>query len=162
AREHICTSPYRIQPADIIRQWRAYQRDQLARHTDPIPAADPDDPAAYPAALSANRQAVAAGTEAPSPHRQLTTVAPRAPPLPAAHSASRPTASSPKRHPRAAPLTAERLHCTWATAAPVPPELRFRPAQPQPGPATTSSPRAATNPVRVHGPGSRSGFTVRV
>ncbi|MGW3397323.1 zinc finger domain-containing protein [Streptomyces hydrogenans] len=77
AREHICTSPYRIQPADIIRQWRAYQRDQLARHTDPIPAADPDDPAAYRAALSANRQAVAAGTEAPSPHRQLTTGASR-------------------------------------------------------------------------------------
>lgn len=72
ARAHILDSPYPILPVDIARKWRAYRRDRLQRHTDPTPAADPDDQAAWQAELASTRQAVACGTAAPTTHRQIT------------------------------------------------------------------------------------------
>ncbi|MFK0172911.1 hypothetical protein ACIQU5_29360 [Streptomyces sp. NPDC090306] len=71
-RAHILDSPYPILPVDVARTWRAYRRDRLARHTDTVPAADPDDPAAWRAELLSARRAVAAGRAEPATHRQLT------------------------------------------------------------------------------------------
>lgn len=63
--EHYAASPHALRPADIATRWRAHTRARLADHTDPVPAADPDDEAAYRAALAANRHAVATGTTEP-------------------------------------------------------------------------------------------------
>ncbi|MCL6668792.1 zinc finger domain-containing protein [Streptomyces panaciradicis] len=71
-RSHVLDSPYPILPVDIARKWRAHRRDRLDRHTDPTPAADPDDPAAWRAELLRSRNAVAAGMAAPSTHQQIT------------------------------------------------------------------------------------------
>ncbi|GAA2500574.1 zinc finger domain-containing protein [Streptomyces longisporus] len=71
-RSHVLDSPYPILPVDIARRWRAHRRDRLDRHTDPTPAADPDDPAAWRAELLRARNAVAAGIASPSTHRQIT------------------------------------------------------------------------------------------
>ncbi|MFJ3909555.1 MULTISPECIES: hypothetical protein [Streptomyces] len=70
-RAHVLDSPYPILPVDVARKWRSYRRDRLDRHTDPTPAADPDDPAAWQAELIGTRKAVATGTAEPSAHRQL-------------------------------------------------------------------------------------------
>ena len=75
-RTHVLDSPYPILPVDVARKWRAYRRDRLDRHTDPTPVADPDDPAAWRAELLGTRQAVAAGTAAPSTHRQISSGGP--------------------------------------------------------------------------------------
>ncbi|WP_200305707.1 zinc finger domain-containing protein [Streptomyces adelaidensis] len=75
-RAHVLDSPYPILPVDVARKWRAYRRDRLDRHTDPTPSADPDDPASWRAELLGTRRAVAAGTAAPSTHRQITSAAP--------------------------------------------------------------------------------------
>jgi hypothetical protein len=75
-RAHVLHSPYPTLPVDIARRWRAHRRDRLDRHTDPTPAADPDDPAAGRAELLRSRNAVAVGTAAPSTHQQLTGGAP--------------------------------------------------------------------------------------
>lgn len=72
ARKRIVISPYPIQAADVAREWHAHYRDRLARHTDPTPSADPDDPRAWRAELLASRHAVATGEAAPSEHRELT------------------------------------------------------------------------------------------
>ncbi|MCP9213472.1 zinc finger domain-containing protein [Streptomyces sp. NEAU-Y11] len=66
ARQHIRTSPYAILPADVGRPWENYQRERLARHSDPTPSADPDDQAAYTAELVGHRRAVATGTTQPA------------------------------------------------------------------------------------------------
>lgn len=71
-RSHVLDSPYPILPVDVARKWRAHRRDRLDRHTDPTPAADPDDPAAWRAELLRSRNAVAAGLAAPSTHQQIT------------------------------------------------------------------------------------------
>ncbi|MFG3010089.1 hypothetical protein ACGFZB_06470 [Streptomyces cinerochromogenes] len=71
-RTHVLDSPYPILPVDIARTWRAYRRDRLDRHTDPTPAADPDDPAAWRAELLGTRHAVAVGHTAPATYRQIT------------------------------------------------------------------------------------------
>ncbi|MFJ4829434.1 hypothetical protein ACIP79_05835 [Streptomyces sp. NPDC088747] len=71
-RAHVLDSPYPILPVDVARKWRAHRRDRLDRHTDPTPAADPDNPAAWRTELLRTRHAVATGMAAPSPHRQLT------------------------------------------------------------------------------------------
>ncbi|WP_338676768.1 hypothetical protein V1460_30230 [Streptomyces sp. SCSIO 30461] len=71
ARQHIRTSPYPILPADIGRPWEGYRRDRINRHTDPTPAVDPDDQAAWQAELVRARHAVATGTAEPASHRQL-------------------------------------------------------------------------------------------
>ncbi|MET9291144.1 cell surface glycoprotein [Streptomyces sp. NPDC003077] len=75
-RHHIATSPYPIKPADVVRPWQAFRRAALDRHTDPVPDADPDDPAAYRAALLGTRLAVATGAAAPTTLRELTTGGP--------------------------------------------------------------------------------------
>ncbi|WP_251064542.1 hypothetical protein [Streptomyces sp. ISL-44] len=71
-KAHIVTSAYPILPVDVARKWDAYRRDRLQRHTDPTPAADPDNPTAWRAELLGNRRAVAAGEAAPSTHHELT------------------------------------------------------------------------------------------
>ncbi|MCG7207352.1 zinc finger domain-containing protein [Streptomyces arenae] len=71
-RKRIVMSPYPILPADVAREWQAHRRERLARHTDPTPAADPDNPEAWRAELLAARDAVAAGQAAPSAHRGIT------------------------------------------------------------------------------------------
>lgn len=71
-RDHYRTSPYRIAPSDIARRWETYRQDRLARHTDPTPTADPDDPTAWRAELLGARQAVASGAAPPSTLRQIT------------------------------------------------------------------------------------------
>ncbi|WP_405518301.1 hypothetical protein [Streptomyces canus] len=71
-RSHVLNSPYPILPVDIARRWCAHRRDRLDRHTDPTPAADPDDPAAWRAELLRFRNAVAAGIASPTTHRQIT------------------------------------------------------------------------------------------
>jgi hypothetical protein len=76
-RAHVRDSPYPILPVDIARRWRTHRRDRLNRHTDPTPAADPDDPVAWRAELLWSRNAVAVGTAAPSTHQQLTSDGPR-------------------------------------------------------------------------------------
>ncbi|MGP4083338.1 zinc finger domain-containing protein [Streptomyces sp. KR55] len=75
-RAHVLASPYAILPVDVARKWHAYRRDRLNRHTDPTPAADPDDWAAWRTELVASRQAVATGTAEPSTHRQITSGSP--------------------------------------------------------------------------------------
>ncbi|MFD1829845.1 hypothetical protein ACFSJS_09225 [Streptomyces desertarenae] len=72
AREHIRISPYQILPADVARPWESYRRDRLQRHTDPPPAADPDDQSAWTAELVSTRRAVASGNAEPAHHRQIT------------------------------------------------------------------------------------------
>ncbi|MCX5395591.1 hypothetical protein [Streptomyces sp. NBC_00102] len=72
ARQHIRTSPYQIQPADLVRPWDSYRRDRLARHSDPTPSVDPDDQAAWTAELVGTRRAVAAGTAQPAQARAIT------------------------------------------------------------------------------------------
>ncbi|MEU5699004.1 zinc finger domain-containing protein [Streptomyces aurantiacus] len=71
-RTHILDSPYPILPVDVARRWRAHRRDRLDRHTDPTPAADPDDPTAWRDELLRSRNAVATGIAAPSTHHQIT------------------------------------------------------------------------------------------
>ncbi|MFE0680610.1 hypothetical protein ACFW17_07370 [Streptomyces sp. NPDC058961] len=73
ARQHIRTSPYPILPADLARPWDNYRRDRLARHTDPTPSVDPDDQAAWTAALTGARRAVAAGAAQPAQAKAITT-----------------------------------------------------------------------------------------
>ncbi|MFF3976594.1 hypothetical protein [Streptomyces sp. NPDC001828] len=72
ARQHIRTSPYPIQPADVAQPWEKYRRDRLARHSDPTPSADPDDQAAWAEELAATRRAVAGGTVQPAQARAIT------------------------------------------------------------------------------------------
>jgi len=71
-RAHVLDSPSPILPVDVARRWRAHRRDRLDRHSDPTPAADPADPAAWRAELLDARNAVAVGVAAPSTHRQIT------------------------------------------------------------------------------------------
>ncbi|MFE5674509.1 cell surface glycoprotein [Streptomyces erythrochromogenes] len=71
-RNHIASSPYRIQPSDIGAPWARFKADTLGRHTDPVPAIDPDDAEGYRAALIGTRRAVASGQAAPAVYRELT------------------------------------------------------------------------------------------
>ncbi|MFD5057406.1 cell surface glycoprotein [Streptomyces sp. NPDC058394] len=63
-RHHIATSPYPIKPSDVSRPWHDFKGDVLRRHVDPVPAVDPDDQAAYTAALLGTRHAIATGERA--------------------------------------------------------------------------------------------------
>jgi hypothetical protein len=58
--KHYAQSPYLVKPSDIAAQWRTHVRNRAERHVDPVPAADPEDPAAYNAELRASRAAAAA------------------------------------------------------------------------------------------------------
>ncbi|EFL21873.1 probable cell surface glycoprotein [Streptomyces himastatinicus ATCC 53653] len=71
-RHHIATSPYPIKPSDVSRPWHDFRRDVVDRHHDPVPAVNPDDPAAYRAALVATRHAVAIGAAPAATFRELT------------------------------------------------------------------------------------------
>ncbi|MEU9140404.1 cell surface glycoprotein [Streptomyces sp. NPDC048404] len=71
-RHHIATSPYPIKPSDVSRPWHDFRRDVVDRHHDPVPAADPDNPAAYRAELLGTRHAVATGTVTAATFRELT------------------------------------------------------------------------------------------
>ncbi|WP_086684480.1 zinc finger domain-containing protein [Streptomyces pseudogriseolus] len=71
AARHIATSPYPIKPSDIGAPWETYRRDVVGRHWDPAPAVDPDNVAAYRAALRGTRQAVAVGALPPAPQHAL-------------------------------------------------------------------------------------------
>ncbi|QHF97914.1 cell surface glycoprotein [Streptomyces sp. NHF165] len=70
-RHHIASSPYPLKPSDVSRPWHDFRRDVLGRHTDPTPAADPDDTAAWRAELVDTRHAVATGAALPATHREL-------------------------------------------------------------------------------------------
>lgn len=71
-RHHIATSPYPIKPSDVSRPWHAFKADVLDRHTDPTPAVDPDNVAAWRAELVGTRHAVATGAAVAATHRELT------------------------------------------------------------------------------------------
>lgn len=70
-RHHCASSPYPIKPADISRPWHAFKADVLGRHTDPLPAADPDDPQSWRAELLGARHAVATGRQQATTYREL-------------------------------------------------------------------------------------------
>ncbi|MER5785782.1 hypothetical protein ABT104_29305 [Streptomyces mobaraensis] len=61
-----------IEPADLLAAWAPHRAELMNRHTDPLPAADPDDVTAWRAELVGTRAAVATGSSAPSGNRQLT------------------------------------------------------------------------------------------
>ncbi|MEU2759364.1 cell surface glycoprotein [Streptomyces sp. NPDC007094] len=71
AARHIATSPYPIKPSDIGGPWETYRADVVGRHHDPAPAVDPDDEAAYRAALRQTRAAVAVGALPPAPQQAI-------------------------------------------------------------------------------------------
>lgn len=70
-RAHVLESPYPILPVDIARKWTAYRHDRLGRHSDPTPAADPDDVASWRAELLGTRHAVAHGQQPPVEQRAI-------------------------------------------------------------------------------------------
>lgn len=70
-RHHIASSPYPIKPSDVSRPWWAFRRDVLDRHTDAVPAADPDKPLDYRAELLSVRTAVATGQQQATTYREL-------------------------------------------------------------------------------------------
>ncbi|MFI0739323.1 hypothetical protein ACH4PU_14720 [Streptomyces sp. NPDC021100] len=61
-----------IEPADLLAAWAPHRAELMNRHTDPLPATDPDDVAQWRAELLGTRAAVATGQTAPSTHRELT------------------------------------------------------------------------------------------
>ncbi|MGW3511203.1 zinc finger domain-containing protein [Streptomyces sp. NPDC000994] len=71
AARHIATSPYPIKPSDIGAPWETYRSDVIGRHWDPAPPVDPDNEAAYRAALHGTRHAVAVGALAPAPQHAI-------------------------------------------------------------------------------------------
>ncbi|MFF0894713.1 cell surface glycoprotein [Streptomyces sp. NPDC003278] len=71
AARHIARSPYPIKPSDIGAPWETYRAEVIGRHWDPAPPVDPDNEAAYRAALRGTRQAVAVGALAPTPQRAI-------------------------------------------------------------------------------------------
>ncbi|URC17963.1 hypothetical protein QEN62_gp41 [Streptomyces phage AxeJC] len=70
-RRHIATSPYPIKPSDVSRPWHDFRRDILSRHVDPAPNVDPDDEAAYRAALTTTRYAIETGQAVAQPRTAL-------------------------------------------------------------------------------------------
>ncbi|MDT3395573.1 hypothetical protein RKE29_02725 [Streptomyces sp. B1866] len=58
-----------IEPHDVLATWAPYRAELMNRHTDPLPDADPDDPAAWRAELLATRAAVATGHTPPVQYR---------------------------------------------------------------------------------------------
>jgi len=72
----------RIMPADVVAHARRARAARLAAHPEPVPDADPGDPAAYIAALRAGRARAADPTTRPRPVRQLLAHAARATEVP--------------------------------------------------------------------------------
>ncbi|MFG3085084.1 zinc finger domain-containing protein [Streptomyces parvulus] len=56
-----------VAPGEIATEIKRTRADRMSRHTDPTPAADPDDPHAYRAEIAATRYAVATGQTEPAP-----------------------------------------------------------------------------------------------
>ncbi|MDV9190479.1 hypothetical protein R6L23_20040 [Streptomyces sp. SR27] len=64
------SSQYRpIEPHDLLAAWGPHRAELMNRHTDPVPAANPDDPAAWREELLGTRAAVARGHATPSQYR---------------------------------------------------------------------------------------------
>ncbi|MCX4818380.1 hypothetical protein OG883_00340 [Streptomyces sp. NBC_01142] len=64
------SSQYRpIEPHDLLAAWGPHRAEVMARHTDPVPAADPDNPAAWREELLGTRASVARGHAAPAQYR---------------------------------------------------------------------------------------------
>ena len=162
-RAHVLDSPYPILPVDVARKWRTYRRHRLDRHTDPTPAADPDDPVAWQAELLRARNAVAAGVAAPSTHRQITRGGPAhhveerlretgasIPPAASAELARyRPTRAAREAAVAKGVPDALRVRCEWCQA-PVGAPCRKRRATPD-GAARGNAVRATPHPSRVDG-----------
>jgi hypothetical protein len=60
-----------VEPHDVLAAWVPHRAELLARHTDPVPEADPSDVAAYRAELAATRAAVATGQAPPVEYRAV-------------------------------------------------------------------------------------------
>ncbi|WP_405408862.1 hypothetical protein [Streptomyces decoyicus] len=60
---------FAYEPHHLLAAWADHRGSRMERHTDPIPAADPDDVSAYRAELVGTRQAVATGQAPPSRYR---------------------------------------------------------------------------------------------
>ncbi|MFD9076023.1 zinc finger domain-containing protein [Streptomyces lasiicapitis] len=58
-----------VEPHDVLAAWAPHRAELMTRHTDPVPAADPDDPAAWRAELLGTRAAVATGHTPPAEYR---------------------------------------------------------------------------------------------
>ncbi|MEV6834640.1 hypothetical protein AB0N17_09015 [Streptomyces sp. NPDC051133] len=160
-RSHVLDSPYPILPVDVARKWRAHRRDRLDRHTDPTPASDPDDPAAWRAELLRSRNAVAAGLAAPSTHRQITSggrlpdVAERLreigscipPPVRAELARYRPTRAAREAAGNSGAPDALSVRCEWCHA-PAGAPCRRRRTNPD-GTARGNAVRATAHPSRI-------------
>lgn len=71
-RAHVVSSPYPVLPVDVARQWAKHSAARLDRHTDPVPAADPDDVESWRAELLGTRHAVLAGQRPPNEQCAIT------------------------------------------------------------------------------------------
>ncbi|QKW08063.1 hypothetical protein HUT18_18425 [Streptomyces sp. NA04227] len=60
---------FAIEPHHLLAVWAEHRHALMNRHTDPVPAADPDDVAAYRAELADTRAAVATGQTSPALYR---------------------------------------------------------------------------------------------
>lgn len=65
---HVAAGNAFIAAGEIVTSIRRARADRMARHTDPTPQADPDDPQAYRQELLATRRAVATGQQPPAQH----------------------------------------------------------------------------------------------
>lgn len=65
---HVAAGNAFVAVGEIVTAIRRSRADRLHRHTDPTPAADPDDVHAYQAELRATRAAVATGRQEPAQH----------------------------------------------------------------------------------------------
>ncbi|GAU67663.1 hypothetical protein SSP35_05_02300 [Streptomyces sp. NBRC 110611] len=61
-----------MEPHDVLAAWAPHRTALMQRHTDPAPAVDPDNVAAYLAELRTGRTAVATGQATPVEQRALT------------------------------------------------------------------------------------------
>ncbi|MFI0906788.1 hypothetical protein ACH4TE_25180 [Streptomyces sioyaensis] len=60
-----------VEPHDLLAAWAGHRAELMNRHTDPVPAADPDDVAAYRAEIVGTRTAVATGQQRPTAYRAI-------------------------------------------------------------------------------------------
>lgn len=60
---------FSYEPHHLLAAWAEHRGSRMERHTDPVPAADPDDVAGYRAELLGTRRAVAAGQVPPNAYR---------------------------------------------------------------------------------------------
>ncbi|MFD8546814.1 hypothetical protein [Streptomyces sp. NPDC059649] len=58
-----------VEPHDVLAAWAPHRAELMNRHTDPVPSADPDDPAAWREELLGTRAAVATGHTPPAQYR---------------------------------------------------------------------------------------------